>query len=609
MSQGEKEAIYRGDIIKFGSEVVRGSGTCLDEDEEAALDCFPRPIRWLPLSSAAPFSSSSDNFPESFPPLQVHVSFDWAGDGPLRLPDAPKMTHVQPAGNTFTVPDDDDIDDDSDLEIIRESVCAPRLEVLIPSRIYAVPESDISCAGSVSSDDDVSAPQSPDTSAVQLEPVSPSPIKIARSRDFSDESKHVTVFSPQPVAPCIDFVEEEPAMHVSAPVPLPTSVQSRSDERERDDVYDYAAIDMDDDITESEIELADEFSDDLFDGDELELEAIQSDPPQDEDQDTEEPVGIENQQKWAAPSCRVQTPPTAEPGRFQQSQDEVQLHAATARTPSPSDAAMPKMLAPSCTSATAHCQTGPLYDSVPFSVPTASGSHLPYSTSTLWPYPRRPEWPAYCLPCQPSPAYNEGPFQRNAEARSLDGASATQCLYPGQPDLSSFVSCDRQPDAAHVYSYNTPTPANPSAPMSQTAKKLSINDILDNEAQNHASKPKTTSVKRKADEISGDDENDGPQEIDETSIEILSKNTNTTTTGLECGTLGISPISPTMPNIVGSSNANVCFADAGPEPVCKRARTGTTITAGTLAGVVVGGVIGSVATVAALVALPAGFFA
>ena len=608
MRQGEKESIYRGDIIKFGSEVVRGSGTCLDEDEEAGLDCFPRPIRWLPLGTGAAFTSSSDNLPESFPPLQVHVSFDWTGDVPFRLPDAPKMTHEQSARNTFTVPDDDDIDDDSDLEIIRESVCAPRLEVLIPSRTYAVPESDISCAGSVSSDDDVSAAQSPDTSAVQLEPISPSPMKIARSQDFSSESNHGTVLSPQPVADCIDFVEEEPATDVSPPAPLPTNIRSRLDDQDRDKVYDYAPIDMDDDITESEIESADEFSDDLFEGDELELEATQSDPPQDEDQYTEEPVETENQHNWA-PSCSIQTSSTAGQCSFQHSQDKLQARSTTARTPSPSDAAMPKTLAPSSTSTTAHCSTGLVY-SVPDSVPMTSGLHLPYSTSTPWPCPRRPEWPAYCPPCAPSPLYSEGLFQSNVGMRIDDDVPATQSLYTDQASLASFVACDREPEPAHVYSYNAPTQAHLSVPIFQAAKKLSINDILDNEAQKPVSKPNTMSLKRKADEISGDDENEGLQEIDETSTETLSKDTNTTTKGLECGILKINPVGLTTPSIVESSNANasVAHVDTKERP-SKRARTGATMTASTLAGVVVGSVLGSVATVAALVALPPGFFA
>src|SRR3984957_5899119 len=70
------------------------------------------------------------------------------------------MSNAEISRNSFTVPEYDDEEDD-EIEIIHESVRVPRVEVVVPSRRYSVPESDVSCAGSFTSDDSSSEPPTP----------------------------------------------------------------------------------------------------------------------------------------------------------------------------------------------------------------------------------------------------------------------------------------------------------------------------------------------------------------------------------------------------------------------------------------------------------------
>src|ERR1700733_6471067 len=176
-----REILYSGDYIKFGAEVTRGPGTCWINDE-ATPYCCAQPIRWLPLpEKGIPFSlfPQSNLLPESFPPLEMCISFDWVDEGyvsspslfslqcwtnaicsPRSVPGAPTMSNAEISRNSFAVPEYDDEEDD-EIEIIHESVRAPRVEVVVPSRRYSVPDSDVSCAGSFTSDDSSSEPPTP----------------------------------------------------------------------------------------------------------------------------------------------------------------------------------------------------------------------------------------------------------------------------------------------------------------------------------------------------------------------------------------------------------------------------------------------------------------
>lgn len=77
----ERETLFSGDIIRFGSEVTRGPGMCLVNDEPAP-DCCTQRIKWLPISVKGDLRKMLDSniLPESFPPLEVIISFDWLND-------------------------------------------------------------------------------------------------------------------------------------------------------------------------------------------------------------------------------------------------------------------------------------------------------------------------------------------------------------------------------------------------------------------------------------------------------------------------------------------------------------------------------------------------
>jgi hypothetical protein len=83
-----RESLYSGDYIKFGAEVTRGPGTCWINDE-ATPYCCAQPIRWLPLpKKGIPFNlfPRSNLLPESFPPLEMCISFDWVDEAYVSPP-------------------------------------------------------------------------------------------------------------------------------------------------------------------------------------------------------------------------------------------------------------------------------------------------------------------------------------------------------------------------------------------------------------------------------------------------------------------------------------------------------------------------------------------
>ena len=83
-----RERLFSGDYIKFGAEVTRGPGTCWINDEPAPY-CCSQPIRWLPLCPKGHFFnalSEPNPLPESFPPLDMYISFNWVDEPYVTTP-------------------------------------------------------------------------------------------------------------------------------------------------------------------------------------------------------------------------------------------------------------------------------------------------------------------------------------------------------------------------------------------------------------------------------------------------------------------------------------------------------------------------------------------
>ena len=292
-----RESLYSGDYIKFGAEVTRGPGTCWINDE-ATPYCCAQPIRWLPLpKKGTPFSlfSRSNLLPESFPPLEMCISFDWVDEAyvshaflqswtnaicsPRSVPNAPTMPNAEISRNSFTVPEYDDEEDD-EIEIIHESVRTPMVEVVVPSRRYSVPESDVSCAGSFTSDDSSSEPPtpSPKTSRADLaawkqlsESINAkSPGEVAGSNTAATE--RLAALSDAPSAAGFFHSEGQQPPALSQALSQPNSTLEREVvPTATDSAYTGEDALEDVDLTESDVESADAsadgLSDDLFDDD------------------------------------------------------------------------------------------------------------------------------------------------------------------------------------------------------------------------------------------------------------------------------------------------------------------------------------------------------
>jgi hypothetical protein len=342
-----RESLYSGDYIKFGAEVTRGPGTCWINDE-AAPHCCAQPIRWLPLpEKGVPFSllSRSNHLPESFPPLEMCISFDWVDEvyvvsppplpppppppplllqcwtnpicSPRSAPGAPVIPNAEISRNSFAVPEYDD-DEDDEIQIIHESVRAPRVEVVVPPHHYSVPGSDVSCAGSFTSDDSSSEPPTPNPRASRAD--------VATWKQFPEK---INAKPPGEVASGITAATERLVALSDAPSAAgffhfegqqpPTLSQTLSQpnadlEREaaptaKDSVYAGEDALEDVDLTESDVESADEsadgFSDDLFD------EGGEGEDDEEEDENEEEEEegdGAEN----AAQELNVESPPLSE---------------------------------------------------------------------------------------------------------------------------------------------------------------------------------------------------------------------------------------------------------------------------------------------------------
>jgi hypothetical protein len=70
--------LENGDVVRFGSEVTRGVGTLPCAQHEAPK-ILGDPISWLPMWSNGIDSSCLSNreFPETFPPLDMRVTYEW----------------------------------------------------------------------------------------------------------------------------------------------------------------------------------------------------------------------------------------------------------------------------------------------------------------------------------------------------------------------------------------------------------------------------------------------------------------------------------------------------------------------------------------------------
>lgn len=70
--------LENGDVVRFGSEVTRGSGTLVDE-EDVPPKIFGNHVSWLPLWPSASISSCLSNgaIPETYPPLKMRVTYEW----------------------------------------------------------------------------------------------------------------------------------------------------------------------------------------------------------------------------------------------------------------------------------------------------------------------------------------------------------------------------------------------------------------------------------------------------------------------------------------------------------------------------------------------------
>lgn len=149
----ERRRLYDEDLVKFGSEVTRGPGTCIIDDQPASF-CSHRHITWL-LSLKT--SSEDDGltflvYPESFPPLHVLVQYSWVDERYLDpracfyshtdamtssfggSQNSTRMSQAALLPNVFQVPDcDDEENDEGDhISFVQEKVIKPKPEVVLP---------------------------------------------------------------------------------------------------------------------------------------------------------------------------------------------------------------------------------------------------------------------------------------------------------------------------------------------------------------------------------------------------------------------------------------------------------------------------------------------
>jgi hypothetical protein len=655
--------------------VTRGPGTCWINDEPAPY-CCSQPIRWLPLSVKCDFFNSlseSNPLPESFPPLEMYISFSWTDEAyvtlphcatltdailsPQSVPNAPTMTHAEISRNSFSVPEYDD--DDDEIEIIHESVRTPRVEVVVPSRRYTVPESDLSCAGSFTSEDSSSEPPTPSPRNSRTDIASwkqlSEKIKENSPEDVSSPAmarERLIALSDAPSAAGFfhSSSEQAPAYHQGPSQPKPAvereTVPSMADSH-------HAAEDAmdDEDLTESDIEFADGSSDDLFDDD---GESAQQDliaeslPPSEFDDSDEEPQSSNRGMKLVDSTTYTQVlrpcgmdaedhsnVPTTDREPVESSDFRSPLFDAIyspnpasvkqnlvpktsnsmndARAPSPSDAAMAK----TTTAQLPHLET-PVQVQAPFLVPMTSD--FPRLSTTEAPYARSTwsAWPSYPadLPSEYAPPlyppfnsnflYQEGPFgyrqpadYMNADDSSDRGEEETSTYQTGtfkKPDQP--VNSTRGPIFTIATAPEVDQDAHVLATAGLRATRLSIDDIVEKNTQEASGQSSGQKLKRKVDDMSTDEDNLATvlAPRDPQVVSELGLAPQAAESAQSATPQTVTPLT-TDAELV----AQTPTTEAGEQSAPKRVKTGVAkYAAAVFAGVVAGGV----GTMAALLALP-----
>ena len=383
------------------------------------------------------------------------------------------------------MPDYDDEEDD-EIEIIHESVRAPRVEVVVPSRRYSVPESDVSCAGSFTSDDSSSEPPTPSPRASRADVATwkqlseninaKSPGEVAGSNAVATE--RLVALSDAPSAAGFFHSEGQQPPALSQPnsalerevVPTATdSVYMGEDALEDVDLTESDVESAVESAIESADESADGFSDDLFDEDAENSQQGLSLPPSVIDDSDEEPEASnpgtklldDNSYTEGQGTCRVgeeeharasaaesvpiesstvhspvfdsthwASPSSNQRGLVQKPNNNLN----DARAPSPSDAAMAK---------TSIAQLPPLDTPMPVQsppslvVPIPCGFPRHSTTETPYAPPTWSAWQGYTadLPSEYAPfvyspfnsqfPYQEGPlgYRQPADVIIIDGTS------------------------------------------------------------------------------------------------------------------------------------------------------------------------------------------
>jgi hypothetical protein len=670
-----RERLISGDFIRFGAEVTRGPGTCWINDEPAPY-CCSQPIRWLPLSAKGDLFndlSESNPLPESFPPLEMCISFDWIDEAyvklppwsaltnaicrPQSVPNVPTILPAETSRNSFSVPDYDD--DDDEIEIIYESVRTPRVEVVVPSHRYTVPESDLSCAGSFTSDSSSSSePPTPSPRASRTDLANwkqnsgnineKSPEDVLSSHTAARE--RLTALSDAPsAAGFFHFsVELPPAYHQALSQPKPAA-EHETVPTMTDSVHSDEDVLDDEDLTESDVEFADGSSDDLFgdDGESAQQGLNAESPPPSEFEDSDEeleasnrgtklmtytkvlrPFGVGEEDHITVPatergpgaSSSILSPlldNTYPPNPTSDQQNLVQKppnNMNDARAPSPSDAAMAKT-----TTAQLPPMEAPIQFQSPFVVPMTSD--FPRLSSTEAPY-TRPTWAAWqgytaevpseythyvSSPFNSHFPYQEGPFgyRQTGDLMNTDDLSD-----PGEENLiykpATSKSSDQPIDSTRFPTYPLTTATAPDADQNACvlgttnlrATKLSIDDIVEKNTQEVSAQRGGQKLKRKADDMSTD-EDASATALALSDAQVISE-------------LGLAPQAAESTQSATSQTVMPPTTDAElvvptqtmeavEQPARKRAKTGVAkYAAAVFAGVLAGGV----GTMAALLALP-----
>jgi hypothetical protein len=576
------------------------------------------------------------------------------------------MSNAEISRNSFAVPEYDDEEDD-EIEIIGESVRAPRVEVVVPSRRYSVPESDVSCAGSFTSDDSSSEPPTPSPRASRAdiatwkqlsEKISvESPGEVAGNNTTATE-RLVALSDAPSAAGFFHFEGQQPAPPSQALSQPNSTLEREVVPTATDSAYAGESALEDVDLTESDIESADEsvdgLSDDLFDDDaenaEQEL-SIESPPLSEIDDSDEEPqasnpgtkllddnsytegqgtcgVGGEEHARISAAqsepteSSTVRSPVFDATHWASSSSNQRGLvqkpnnNLSDARAPSPSDAAMAK---------TSIAQLPPMDTPIPVQsppalvVPMACGFPRHSTTETPYAPPTWSAWQGYTadLPSEYAPfvyspfnsqfPYQEGPlgYRQPADLINIDNTSER-----GEEAPTNYEPATLRPpyqplnDKGNPYLSTAVTALDADQSVrvpvttSLRATRLSIDDIVEKNTKDASAEIDGQKLKRKAEDISADEEvlptNLAPSSDQAVSEPDLAIQSSESTQLATLQTV-------TPPTIDAEVNNPIQSTEVIEQPARKRAKTGVAkYAAAVFAGVVAGGV----GTMAALLTLP-----